>query len=78
MQENELFSMIHAVLELPDGYGLGPETRIDEVPGLDSLGWISLITAIENQTDAEFDLEAIFRLETVADLSKLVQQMNST
>ena len=78
LQQSELFSTIQGVLELPGSYHLKPETRIADVPGLDSLGWIPLITAIESKVAGEFDLEAILNLETIADLFNLVQQMNST
>lgn len=76
MEEHEFYFLIHRALELPDTYQLKPETKIAEVPWWDSLGWVSVITAIENAYDFELDINAIDRFVTIGDLVTFVNKSN--
>ena len=74
LADPELYSLIHATLELPESYRLKPETRIAEVPGWDSLGWVKVITVLENKCGMEFNIEDIENFETVAKLVEFVHK----
>ncbi len=72
--EDALYSMVHAALELPESYRLEPGTRIADVPGWDSLGWVSIITAVEAELDTELDIDRIDDVASMADLVRFVQE----
>ncbi len=74
LSEPEICLLIHDTLELPESCRLTPNTRIADVPGWDSLGWVEVITIIERECGMEFDVERIETFETIADLIKFVHQ----
>lgn len=56
---------IGRALDLPDDFPLRPDTRIANVPGWDSLGWVNVAAAMEELSGREFPLERIAGIDTV-------------
>ena len=69
----ELYTMIRSVLELPEHFALESGMKIVDVPGWDSLGWVSVITAVEEKYQREVDIEGIQRMETISDLERFIR-----
>jgi acyl carrier protein len=46
--------------------------RLDSIPGMDSLKFMELVSALEEMT-GEVDLEALASVETVGDLRRLLE-----
>jgi len=67
----KLISAIVSALELPSGYQLTGDALIKEVPGWDSIAWISVVAALEEVTCSEFPIDAIDTVRTVDDLIRL-------
>jgi acyl carrier protein len=66
-----LISAIASALELPTEYRLSGATLIKDVPGWDSVAWISVIAALEEATQKEFPVDAVDSVRTVDDLIRL-------
>lgn len=64
--------LLRAALRL-DGPIPADETRLDALPGMDSLRFMELITALEAET-GEVDLERLAAIETVGDIRGLLAQ----
>jgi acyl carrier protein len=66
------FSMLRTIiteaLELPEQFALTPDTRISQIPGWDSMAWISVITAIEEASGNEFPLDRVDEIKTLSNL----------
>jgi acyl carrier protein len=50
----------------------GDPTRLDTLPGMDSLKFMQLVSALEELT-GDVDLEALAEVETVGDLRRLLE-----
>ncbi len=69
--EARLADVLRAVL--PAGAALPADTaRLDALPGMDSLRFMELVSALEEATGGEVDLEALASVETVGDVRRLL------
>src|SRR5262249_60556262 len=65
---DELLTLLRARLELPDGQAIEETHRLTADLGLDSLGRLDLLSALEERLGAELPESAIDDRTTVADL----------
>lgn len=52
---------------------VAPDTRFDELIGWDSMDLVSIVVEVECRFDLQFELPEIDRLETIADLSRVIE-----
>ncbi len=64
------FEAIGRALGLPDDFKLSPETEISNIPGWDSLGWVTVILALEELSGKDFPIEDIENVKTLEELLK--------
>lgn len=69
-----VYSIIREALELPESFQIHDSLVTGDVPGWDSLGWISVITFIEERCEITFPLEELARVVTIGDLCRIVEQ----
>ena len=72
---DDTFTLLADALELPASYDLRPGTRIEDVPGWDSYGWITVITLFEERYGTEFPLDEIERVKVVGEFIEIVAQL---
>jgi acyl carrier protein len=60
---------------LPD---LAPDTRLDELPGMDSLRVLHVIALVEEQLQVEIDVAALDHLHRVRDILRGVRAARAT
>jgi acyl carrier protein len=69
---DELLSVIANALQLPATFPLQFDTRIADVPGWDSFGWIEVISALESHFNRELPFDRIDDVRTVGDILIMV------
>jgi len=69
---DELLNIIADALQLPGTSPLTLDTRIADVPGWDSFGWIAVITALEGHFKRELSFDRIDDVRTVGDIFTMV------
>ena len=65
MDVNKLYQIIRKTLNLPDSFEFEKNVRPSFIPGWDSLGWMQIITEIENEIGSELPLDIFSELGTV-------------
>lgn len=71
MNHDEMIQVFRHCLDLPQGFVLTEEMSPPQVPGWDSIGWLSVITAFEERMEARFsfrDLEKVYSVGQMFDL----------
>lgn len=74
---DQILESIHRALELPDGYLLSSDAIIHDVPGWDSVAWISVVVAIERIIKREFPMDHLDTIVTLGELLELVAPTKS-
>jgi acyl carrier protein len=69
---DEFLSVIANALQLPPTSPLQLDTRIADVPGWDSFGWIEVIAALEGHLNREVPFDRIDDVRTVGDILTMV------
>jgi acyl carrier protein len=69
---DEFLGVIADALQLPPTSPLRLDTRIADVPGWDSFGWIEVISALESHFNRELPLDRIDDVRTVGDILTMV------
>ncbi|PXX58101.1 acyl carrier protein [Nocardia tenerifensis] len=51
-----------------------PEHHLSELPGVDSLSLVDIVQILERRMGIRLDDDAVFELETIGDLCRLIEQ----
>jgi len=68
----DLLQLIGATLGISSDE-IEPDQLISDIPGWDSIAWISIITAIEGRTGMPFPIDRIDDIRSVNDLLNVAQ-----
>lgn len=68
----DLLKLIGATLGISSDE-IEPDQLISDVPGWDSIAWISIITAIEERTGKSFPIDRIDDIRSIGDLLTVAQ-----
>jgi acyl carrier protein len=72
MQADGELARVLAVV-LPAGAGVPEDgARLDALPGMDSLKFMALVSALEEAVGGEVNLEALAEVETVGDVRRML------
>ena len=78
MDITEIYQIIRNTFDLPDDFIFESNVRPSFIPGWDSLGWMKLISEIENKIKLELPLDIFSELGTVEEfcisVSKYIRQ----
>lgn len=70
--KRDLLQLIGATLGVSSDE-IKPDQLISDIPGWDSIAWISIITAIEGRTGKAFPIDRIDDIRSVGDLLTVAQ-----
>lgn len=70
---DEVIRLIRAALELPETYPLVGSLTPVEVPGWDSFGWMTIITAFEEHFEFSFDFSELESVYSISQLTEVVR-----
>ncbi len=68
----KLEELLRDTLFLPDSVQITDEAGPGRLEGWDSLGHITLISAVENSFNVSFDMDEIIMIESLNDLKRLL------
>lgn len=71
LEEAALFDLICEALELPAG-SVNAETRVDSIGEWDSLGWLNILSLLEERYGVMLEAQEIRRIATAGELYDLV------
>lgn len=72
MTEQELFAMVAEALEVaPDT--ISPDTQVEEVEEWNSLGWLSLMSLLDEKCNAQLSSQDIESIKQVSDLTAMLK-----
>lgn len=71
MTENEVLELFAEALEVEPGR-LSPETRIEDVSEWDSVGWLTLMAAVEERLGVELVAKDVREMKTVDDVLRYI------
>jgi acyl carrier protein len=73
----EIDRVIEAALDLDGTPTLESHQHLEEDLGIDSLTFMSIVVAIEDQVGAEFDLKVMGNIKTVGELYEAINKLKS-
>ena len=62
--------LVREQFRLADDFPLRDDMGADDIPGWDSLAWVNLLNAIEEDQDITFDLDQVATLRTIGEIKK--------
>lgn len=69
--DEHLVAEMRLALELPADFEISDELEPDNIPGWDSMGWVRIISGIEDRFDVELPLDQVAEIRNVGDLKKI-------
>lgn len=72
MAEDTVIEILRNALQLEEGFVLSDETRLNEIPNLDSLGQVRLVMEIERVLDDRLSMEEIIGMESLGHIRNLL------
>lgn len=75
LPQKRIETMIRDALELPDDFALDEELRPANVPGWDSLGWLAILAAAEQDLGTEIPLDALEDVSTLGDFYSVLSRL---
>ncbi len=69
----KLEKLLRETLFLPDSIMITDAAGPGQIEGWDSLGHVTLISAIENSFGVSFDMEEIMMIESLTDIKRMLQ-----
>ena len=73
MSVTDLCRIISEALELPADHSLRGDTRIVDVPGWDSFGWVAVILALETHFARPVDIDGVRDVRCIRDILPLFE-----
>lgn len=74
MLREKLYTVIRAVLELPEDFELHDNLEPGDVPGWDSLAWINILNAIEEALNFKLPLEQVADIQNIGGFLELIRE----
>jgi acyl carrier protein len=71
MSETEVLDLFAEALEVEPGR-LAPDTRIEDVSEWDSVGWLTLMAAVEERLGVELVARDVREMKTVGDVLRYI------
>lgn len=72
MTEQELYALVAEALEVsPDA--IRPDTKVEEVEEWNSLGWLSLMSLLDEKSSAQLSSQEIDSIKQASDLTNLLR-----
>jgi acyl carrier protein len=72
MAEDTVTEILRNALQSEDEFALGDDTRLDEIPNLDSMARVRMVLEIERVLDDRLGMEEIIGIETVGHIRALL------
>lgn len=72
MTEDIVVEIVRNSLQLDEGFVLSDETRLEEIPNLDSLGQVRLVMEIERVLGDRLSMEEIIGLTSIGQIRELL------
>jgi acyl carrier protein len=69
---DEILNVIANALQLPATSPIELDTRIADIPGWDSFGWIEVISSLESHFNRELPFDRIDDVRTVGDILTMI------
>ena len=75
LTQDRIEDLIRKALDLPGSFVLDSEIRPAFVPGWDSIGWLNVITAIEDDANMLIPLEALDDVVSLGDFYAVLSRI---
>ena len=72
MAEDPVVAILRNALQLEDDCALSDQTRLEEIPSMDSLGQVRLVMEIERVLDDRLSMDEILSMESVGNIRSLL------
>lgn len=72
MAGDSVVELLRSAVELDENFVVSDSTRLDEIPNLDSLGYVRLVMEIEKVLSDRLSMEEIIGMETVGHIRALL------
>jgi len=72
MSNDPVHVILRTALNLEDGFAFSDETRLQEIPGMDSLAQVRLVMEIERVLDDRMTMDEVIGLESAGNIRELL------
>jgi acyl carrier protein len=72
MTEQDLYSLVAEALEV-SADAIGPDTKVEDVEEWNSLGWLSLMSLLDEKSGAQLSSQEIDSIKQASDLTNLLR-----
>ena len=71
-----IIDIVRNILSLEDNYSLDPNTKLESLPGYDSIAFINIVDTLEEHFSTKFNIESLAEVTSIAGLIDIVSLSN--